>query len=63
MTHQTFEHHFHTVVVGGGQAALAIGYFAKGAQGTRRPGSSLAWELKRCAGRLLKLSESLKNTE
>jgi putative flavoprotein involved in K+ transport len=27
MTHQTFEHHFDTVVVGGGQAGLAIGYF------------------------------------
>jgi hypothetical protein len=33
MTHQTFEHHFHTVVVGGGQAALAISYFAKGGKG------------------------------
>jgi putative flavoprotein involved in K+ transport len=27
MTHQTFEHHFDTVVVGGGQAGLAMGYF------------------------------------
>ena len=27
MTHQTFEHHFDTVVIGGGQADLAIGYF------------------------------------
>ena len=27
MTHQTFEHHFDTVMVGGGQAGLAMGYF------------------------------------
>ena len=27
MTHQTFEHHFDTVVVGGGQAGLAMVYF------------------------------------
>ena len=27
MTHQTSEHHFDTVVVGGGQAGLAMGYF------------------------------------
>jgi putative flavoprotein involved in K+ transport len=27
MTHQTFEHHFDTVLVGGGQAGLAMGYF------------------------------------
>ena len=27
MTHQTFEHRFDTVVVGGGQAGLAMGYF------------------------------------
>ena len=27
MTHQTFEHHFDTAVVGGGQAGLAMGYF------------------------------------
>jgi putative flavoprotein involved in K+ transport len=27
MTHKTFEHHFDTLVVGGGQAGLAMGYF------------------------------------
>ena len=27
MTHQTPEHHFNTVVIGGGQAGLAMGYF------------------------------------
>jgi putative flavoprotein involved in K+ transport len=27
MTHQTFEHHFDTVVVGGGQADFAMGYY------------------------------------
>ncbi len=27
MTHQTSEHHFDTVVVGGGQAGLAMGYY------------------------------------
>ena len=27
MTHQTFEHHFDTVVIGGEQADLAMGYF------------------------------------
>jgi len=27
MTHQTSEHHFDTVVIGGGQAGLAMGYF------------------------------------
>jgi putative flavoprotein involved in K+ transport len=27
MTHKTFEHHIDTVVVGGGQAGLAMGYF------------------------------------
>src|SRR5215217_6745304 len=27
MTHQTSEHHVDTVVVGGGQAGLAMGYF------------------------------------
>lgn len=29
MTHETSEHHFDTVVVGGGQAGLAIGYYLK----------------------------------
>jgi putative flavoprotein involved in K+ transport len=27
MTHQTSEHNFNTVVIGGGQAGLAMGYF------------------------------------
>jgi len=27
MTHQTSEHHFDTVIIGGGQADLAMGYF------------------------------------
>jgi putative flavoprotein involved in K+ transport len=27
MKHQTFEHHFDTVVIGGGQAGLAMGCF------------------------------------